>query len=585
MAKQYAREYEEHSSYGSAVRLVERAELPVGVILDLGCGRSPVAARLTEMGFTYVGGDIDLDALDDVRGRGFEAHELDLFVPSAELVARLESLLAGRPLAAVLALDVIEHLVDPVAVLGALHDIVSAHPGAELVVSIPNVTHVDIGTKLLAGRWDMTDTGLLDDTHLQFFSGPRLDGMLAGTGWAEVDADDVELPISDQCFPVDLPGLRRGAPLHDVFAWARRSAGPGGETYQFVRRLRPVEPIAVLVPKAGDIARVVDEDRPLATVVVVVAAGDRGRLGAILADLAGQTEQSFEVVVVAASGTVDHAELEQIHHRLWRDRGSPGPEIARREVPPSLEVLVAVLQEARGRYVCVLGGGARVSGDWLAGLREMVAIGPSRLVQMPMSTASPVDLGFWEAKSFEEAGTGAESCDPTNWDLFHDAPMGSCALAALALPAEAVQAAGLTPDPADGDLAWPAFALRVALMAGTVTSPTGSVLVAEDDLIDLDPRADELLDRLDGIPLVGRTGTVGRFGLIRSRLDHHRRAETELRSALTYKDHELTALIHHTAELGREVDRLNADVARLNASLTRRLLGPLVTRVRQQLRG
>src|SRR6478609_2853590 len=114
MAKQYAREYEDQSSYGSAVRLIERAALEPGVVLDLGCGRSPVAGPLTDLGFTYVGGDVDLDALADLRDRGFDAQELDLSLAPAALRERLDTMLGDRPLAAVLALDVIEHLVDPV---------------------------------------------------------------------------------------------------------------------------------------------------------------------------------------------------------------------------------------------------------------------------------------------------------------------------------------------------------------------------------------------------------------------------------------------------------------------------------------
>ena len=550
-----------------------------------------MAARLTELGFTYVGGDIDVDALDDVRGRGFEAHELDLFGSGPEIVARLEGLLDGRPLAAVLALDVIEHLVDPVAVLSALHEVVSNHIGAELVVSIPNVTHVDIGSKLLVGRWDMTDTGLLDDTHLQFFSEPRLVGMLGATGWLEVDADDVELPISDQCFPVDLPGLRREAPLHDVFAWVRRSAGPGGETYQFVRRLRAVDPIEVDVPKAGDITRVVDEDRPLATVVITVddqrdaaevaadaadsaegAAGVGGgghwqaALGALLGDLAAQSDPSFEIVVVAAAEIVAVGEVRTILGQIPGLRTDLVVEQLGEE--PSIDALVGVLRAARGRHVTVLGCRTRVSPGWLAGVRDVAETRPAALIHVPISTASPIDLGFLTAKAFDEVAERATACDPVSWDLLHDAPMGPHSRASLVIPIEVVQAGGLVPEPADGDLAWPAFALRVALMAGSAVGLEGTLVVAEDDVADLDERSGDLLDRLAAVPLIGRVGSVGQLGVIRSRLDHHRQAERELRGALDHKAYELDALIGHVAELGREVDRLRAERIPLSVHLT-----------------
>jgi trans-aconitate methyltransferase len=64
--------------------------------------------------------------------------------------------------------DVLEHLVDPWSVLRLWRQRVQ--PGAWLIVSLPNVTHVSIAADLLQGRWKYADEGLLDRTHLRFFS-------------------------------------------------------------------------------------------------------------------------------------------------------------------------------------------------------------------------------------------------------------------------------------------------------------------------------------------------------------------------------------------------------------------------------
>ncbi len=72
----------------------------------------------------------------------------------------------------------IEHLVDPARVFTDLGRLVERLGGPTLVVSIPNVTHIDLATKLLLGRWDMTTTGLLDDTHVTFFDHARVDAFL-----------------------------------------------------------------------------------------------------------------------------------------------------------------------------------------------------------------------------------------------------------------------------------------------------------------------------------------------------------------------------------------------------------------------
>lgn len=64
--------------------------------------------------------------------------------------------------------DVLEHLPDPQA---ALHRIVSLQrPGAAFLVSVPNVANITVRLALLAGKFNYTDRGILDRTHLKFFT-------------------------------------------------------------------------------------------------------------------------------------------------------------------------------------------------------------------------------------------------------------------------------------------------------------------------------------------------------------------------------------------------------------------------------
>jgi SAM-dependent methyltransferase len=70
----------------------------------------------------------------------------------------------------ILCLDVLEHLVDPWKTVDRL---VRDHlaPGATILVSVPNVRHHSVLLPLvLRGRWDYADAGLLDRTHLRFFT-------------------------------------------------------------------------------------------------------------------------------------------------------------------------------------------------------------------------------------------------------------------------------------------------------------------------------------------------------------------------------------------------------------------------------
>jgi 2-polyprenyl-3-methyl-5-hydroxy-6-metoxy-1,4-benzoquinol methylase len=64
--------------------------------------------------------------------------------------------------------DVLEHMVDPGKVLSELKKFLK--PEGKFVISLPNVAHYSVRFGLLKGRWNMTNSGILDKTHLRFFT-------------------------------------------------------------------------------------------------------------------------------------------------------------------------------------------------------------------------------------------------------------------------------------------------------------------------------------------------------------------------------------------------------------------------------
>jgi SAM-dependent methyltransferase len=64
--------------------------------------------------------------------------------------------------------EVLEHLRDPWAVLRKLHGLLK--PGAQVIAGSPNVAHHSIIRMLLRGRWDYAEVGLMDVTHLRWFT-------------------------------------------------------------------------------------------------------------------------------------------------------------------------------------------------------------------------------------------------------------------------------------------------------------------------------------------------------------------------------------------------------------------------------
>ncbi len=81
----------------------------------------------------------------------------------------------------VIVADVLEHLSDPWAVLRRIRGLQPT--GGVLLLSIPNIQHFSVSLPLLLGRWRYTDEGILDRTHLRFFSREGVGELLRGAGY------------------------------------------------------------------------------------------------------------------------------------------------------------------------------------------------------------------------------------------------------------------------------------------------------------------------------------------------------------------------------------------------------------------
>lgn len=64
--------------------------------------------------------------------------------------------------------EVLEHLVDPWAVLKKLRPFLK--PGARVFASSPNISNHRVIRMLMAGNWTLTDMGVMDKTHLRWFT-------------------------------------------------------------------------------------------------------------------------------------------------------------------------------------------------------------------------------------------------------------------------------------------------------------------------------------------------------------------------------------------------------------------------------
>jgi O-antigen biosynthesis protein len=157
-------------------------------VLDLGCATGALGAAVKQRhpGARVVGIEAARAAAERAAGR------LDRVIHM-----RIEDVdfgaddLAAEKFDAVLAGDLLEHLVNPWAALVRIRACLA--PGAQLVASVPNVRNIWLVNRLLmGGRWEYTERGLLDVTHLRFFTLAELRILFAQTGY-RVEAEDASI--------------------------------------------------------------------------------------------------------------------------------------------------------------------------------------------------------------------------------------------------------------------------------------------------------------------------------------------------------------------------------------------------------
>jgi 2-polyprenyl-3-methyl-5-hydroxy-6-metoxy-1,4-benzoquinol methylase len=143
-------------------------------VLELGCSAGRMTRVMQEMGISVTAVEVDSDAAAEAAGAAEATLVLDLEVPDA--LAQL----GDQQYDLVIAADVLEHLRHPAACLAQAVPLL--RPDGRLIVSIPNVAHGDLRLALLEGRFEYTDIGLLDRTHISFFTHERLSAFLAEAG-------------------------------------------------------------------------------------------------------------------------------------------------------------------------------------------------------------------------------------------------------------------------------------------------------------------------------------------------------------------------------------------------------------------
>lgn len=136
-------------------------------VLDIGSGSGVMGEALRAHGIT------DLYAVEiDASAR---EHVKNIYREAAADISTFQN----QKFDVILLLDVLEHMVNPEEYLAVCASMLS--PGGKILISLPNIAHWSVRFLLLFGKFDSAERGIMDRTHLQWFTRKRVRRMIQNT--------------------------------------------------------------------------------------------------------------------------------------------------------------------------------------------------------------------------------------------------------------------------------------------------------------------------------------------------------------------------------------------------------------------
>ena len=149
-------------------------------VLDVGCGPGYLAEYLAKQkNCIVVGVEQDPRLAEIARRVCAQVHEVDLETEGLRNIqGKFTAIFFG---------DVIEHVRNAPDLLRQASELLEA--GGRIIVSTPNFVHIKNRVRVLFGSFEYRDAGLLDRTHVHFYTKRTLYGLLNEAGYRVVRTD------------------------------------------------------------------------------------------------------------------------------------------------------------------------------------------------------------------------------------------------------------------------------------------------------------------------------------------------------------------------------------------------------------
>ena len=173
----------EGSSHRILIDLIRRNVPRGGTLLDLGAAGGELGAALRDRFDRTIGFEYDKGRIGQLR------HHFDsVVITDLETVAALP-----RNVRVVVLADIVEHLRNSTTLLSCVKQ--SLAPDGRLFISVPNIANITVRLGLLFGVFEYRDRGILDFTHVRFFTMRTIKREIERAGFRIIAVRGSSVPI------------------------------------------------------------------------------------------------------------------------------------------------------------------------------------------------------------------------------------------------------------------------------------------------------------------------------------------------------------------------------------------------------
>jgi predicted TPR repeat methyltransferase len=173
----------EGSSHRILIGLIKRYSNGSGTLIDLGAAGGELGSALRGKFQHRIGFEYDVDRIGELRKHFDQAVIADL-----ETIQRLPAHTGTIVLA-----DILEHLRDPSTLLECVRKSLSSH--GHVFISVPNIANITVRLGLLFGIFEYRERGILDSSHLRFYTMRSIKRQISRAGFRIVAIRGSSVPI------------------------------------------------------------------------------------------------------------------------------------------------------------------------------------------------------------------------------------------------------------------------------------------------------------------------------------------------------------------------------------------------------